>query len=133
MRHLRGGGEYITPNLCLIEDSYDVVLEPEVIKKIENHIIFKADEIYDDEGNNSMFRKYYFKSKYPVESDIIINATYSKLNIVNGKPQGYIYFTEIFYINKGNILSNEIMNNPTEYYNFNITPTEDNKYIYSII
>ena len=43
-----GWGDYITPNLCLLEDSYTVVLEPEAVE-VKTIKFYVANSVFLDE------------------------------------------------------------------------------------
>ena len=73
---------------------------------------------------------YYFLLDYPAESDLVIQATYSKPNVVNGSFQGYVDVTEEYHIDKGNMNINEVISEFREFTNVSIIPEYDNVYRY---
>jgi hypothetical protein len=94
-----------------MEDSYDVVLEPEVIKKIEN----KLNVSTNYEGKKIYI---YFEFMYPVASDITIKF--------------FVGNSENVIILKGETSVNFTTNVPpnSSVYIISITPSEDDIYIY---
>lgn len=90
---------------------------------IDNYLTYMSTMIEDTSS-------YYFLLEYPAESDLVIQATYGKPNIVNGTFQGYVDVTEEYHIDKGNMNINEKISDHREFTNVSITPEYDNVYRY---
>ena len=126
IKHLQMGGG-VTPNICYVEETNGIVVKPYIKpEKIKNQldILYVGDDSFEVESKVKMV------FEYPVESDIVINATHAVPNIVNGKPQGTKDVVETFHVTKGNTLSDESWVGLCEWYNVVINPSEDEKYIY---
>ena len=90
---------------------------------IDNYMSYMS-KMIDDTSS------YYFLLEYPAESDLVIKATYSKPNVVNGTFQGYVDVTEEYHIDKGNMNINEVISEFREFTNVSIIPEYDNVYRY---
>ena len=90
---------------------------------IDNYMTYMSKMIEDTSS-------YYFLLEYPAESDLVIQATYSKPNVVNGTLQGFVDDTEEYHIDKGNMNINEVISEFREFTNVSITPEYDNVYRY---
>lgn len=90
---------------------------------IDNYLNFMS-KMIDDTSS------YYFMLEYPAESNLIINATHTVPNIVDGTFQGFKEVIEEYHIDKGNMTINETISGYTEFTNISITPEYDNVYRY---
>ena len=90
------------------------------IQEISNESLIENNLAY---GNVSRAEaEWLIYSEYPVESDLTIIATYEHPR--NGTQ------THTYTMSKGNTKTNESFSSMVEYTNINVTPQQDNTYIY---
>lgn len=117
---------YIKPDVSYIRENKTVKMESLEPQLIDNYVYYRS--TYADNLSN-----YYFTLEYPAESNLSIQATYSRPNVVNGQFQGYIDVTDTYHIDKGNQVINETISEYREFINVRVTPEQDNVYRYIYI
>jgi len=122
IKHLRGGGNYITPNLCLNSETWETKCEPEKALKPINTLTFIP---YVDMGMLSI----QIYAEYQVTSNIRVCFKFNpNLN--------YGFETEILDIFNGTKNTVKMDIAPAENAEIeiiSITPKEDDTYIYNIV
>ena len=83
MRHLRGGGEYITPNISLIDDGKLVCIE----NKVSNEITFYIDDgvdIIPMKALSNMTWEEFVNSEYTNQNSMFTNFRLFDMGSYNG-------------------------------------------------
>jgi hypothetical protein len=98
-----GGGDYVTPNLCLMEDSYDVVLEPEAaeVKIIKFYVPYNplSNEYIEYTAIEGMTWGEYVNSSYNVDGFYFSFSLHSPNGVMRVKGGALVKENELIIEN----------------------------------
>ena len=125
------GGDYVTPNICFVEETKGIVIKPKIPSVKPNNLItwvYKFPLILWGDDVEGDVTEYAIRATYPVESDLLIKFT-------NNKYIGNKLYSDNheYTLKKGDYLvkTTGVVNNANANIdNISITPTTDDAYNY---